>query len=228
MATFHLPDNAAKAAEEFNRQHNRTDGARVAACLIHGLGVLQESLYHRIYQDLQRAFARDSSLMPASEVKAQQSATEEIAAYQLAESAWAAVEFGCVGQPRDWFLRWLASLLWGPLGWEGKIVHRGRGYLPKTPDDRRLAFMGRLLQIVPVSRQAPLVLFRLLPLSIWIATACAFDDRATSLRLRHQQVSILPAIADCRHCHGQILKCHDPCPACGNPLWKHEWLSAVD
>jgi hypothetical protein len=228
MATCQSPNCLAEAAEEFNRHEHRADGTRVAACLANGLSILQDLFYYRIYRDVRRVLGRDSSLMPASELKAQQMATEEIAAYMIAESASAAVRHGYVGEDRDWYVRWLARLRWGQLGLDAEIVKRSRTCLSKTPDGRRLAFMDRLLQIVPESRQAPLVLFRLLPLSIGIATSCAFVDRETAARLRRQQLAVLPAIADCRQCRGQVLDCVEQCRVCGNPVWKYEWLVALD
>ena len=85
--------------------------------------------------------------------------------------------------------------------------------------------MGRVL---PESRHAPLVLFLLFPLAVQIVTASAFDDRGTASGQRRQQTAILPAITDCRQCRGQLLEFTEQCTACGNPLWKYDWLTAVD
>jgi len=50
----------------------------------------------------------------------------------------------------------------------------------------------------------------------------------TASDLRRQQVPIQPAIANCRECRGEVLQCAERCRLCGNPLWKYEWLVAVD
>jgi len=72
------------------------------------------------------------------------------------------------------------------------------------------------------------VLFRLVPLAVQIVTALAFGDRDAASQLRKQQRTILPAIADCHECRGKVLPCDRQCPTCGNPLWKYQWLVAVD
>ena len=107
-------------------------------------------------------------------------------------------------------------------------MERAKAYLAETSDQRRLAFGDALGRILRQSVQAPLVLFRLVPLAVQITTACAFGDRDTSSDLRRQQAVVLPAIMDCRECRGRLLECGKQCPACGNPLWEHEWLTAAD
>jgi hypothetical protein len=78
------------------------------------------------------------------------------------------------------------------------------------------------------AQRAPLVLFRLFPLSVRIVTAAAFNDGETAQSLHAEQLSILPAIADCSQCHGGLLKPGAKCATCGNPLWKFKWLTAID
>ncbi len=218
----------AQAAEEFNCNANRTDGAAVAACLSNGLTILRESLYLRVYEDVEKNVGRDSMLAPVSESKAEQQAIEEIELYQAAESALYAKYSDYVSQVDDWYLPWLVRLRLGERGRNEKIPERSKIYLSKSPDDRRLAFMDALARVLPESREAPLVLFRLLPLSVQIATARAFGDRVAASKLRRDQTVILPAIVDCRQCRAQVLECVEQCRACGNPLWKYEWLNAVD
>jgi len=218
----------AQAAEEFNRHENRADGAGVAACLSNGLTILRESLYLRVFEDVEKNVGRDSMLAPVSESKAEQQSIEEIEIYQAAESAIFAKHTGYIDQTNDWYLPWLARLRLGERGQNAEVLERSKLYLSKGPDDRRLAFMDALARVLPESREAPLVLFRLVPLSVHIATARAFGDRSTALKLRCEQTAILPAIADCRQCRAQVLECVEQCRACGNPLWKYEWLTAVD
>ena len=218
----------ASAAEQFNRHGNREDGAQVAGCLADGLTVLRDSLSRRLHQDVERFVGMDSMLVPVSKIRALRLAAHEIEAYQIAESTAAAAESSYVGQPEEWFLPWLVQLRLGEGSLCVEITQRARSYLSEGPDRRRLAFADKLATVLPESRRAPLVLFRLVPLSVGIATALAFGDAAAASRLRADQTAVLPAIADCRQCRGRVLPCAQQCDACGNPLWKYECLTAAD
>ena len=87
--------------------------------------------------------------------------------------------------------------------------------------------MDILLDLLPESGRAPLVLFSLVPLSVHLVTALAFGDRRRGEALRKQQQDLLPALADCRDCHGAVLANGKLCSTCGNPLWKFEWLTST-
>jgi cytochrome c553 len=228
MAARQSADWLQRAADEFDRHENRKDGVQVAGSLAGGLAFLRDSLFLRIHQDVERMLGMDSMLVPVSEIKAHWATTELIEAYEIAESTSAVIQFHYAGQEDDWYLRWLVRLRPDPLALDSDAVDRCRGYLSKTPDQRRGRFMDVLARTLPESRRAPLVLFRLFPLAIQIATALAFGDRRAAADLRRQQSSILPAITACRHCHGALLDCAEPCDACGNPLWKYEWLTTVE
>ena len=221
-------DWLAKAVEQFNRHAGRKDGAQVVHCLSNGLTILREGVYLRVHQDVELAVGRDSMLIPVSELRARQQVVEETDVYQVAESAAAAGQRGYVAAPADWYGPWLVRLRLGKAELDAKIDERVRAYQSKSPDERRLAFTDALARLLPESLEAPLVLFRLVPLAVQIATACAFGDRRTAADLRRQQTAILPAIADCRKCQGRLLECVEQCRACGNPLWKHAWLVAAD
>ena len=221
-------DRLAGAAEEFNRHEHRNDGARTAGLLAGGLTLLRDSFFLRVHHDVERAVGMDSMLMPVSEVKTKQRATEQIETYQIAESAAVASHLGYLVTADDWYLPWLARLRLGRRGPDASTLERANRYLAETSDRRRLAFSDSLGRVLPESRHAPLVLFRLFPLSIQIVTARAFGDRGTASGLRRQQTAVLPAIADCRECRGQLLEGTEPCQVCGNPLWKYEWLIAAD
>jgi hypothetical protein len=216
------------AAEEFDRHEDRRNGARVAGCLANGLAILRESLYRRVHEDVQRVVGRDSMLLPISDLKTHERATEEIEIYQAAESAVATGQYGYLHKPDEWYVPWLARLRLGQRGLDAELTERAQKYLSATADGRRLAFMRVLGQVLRESGRAPLVLFRLLPLSVHIATACAFGDHAAAADLRRQQIAILPAITDCRQCRGRVLECVEQCRACGNPLWEYEWLLVAD
>jgi len=215
-----------QAAKEFNSHTHRSDGERVAGSLNGGLSLLQDSLYSRLYDDVERIIGRDSMLMPVSELKARQATNREIAVYQIAESRAAAETIGCIGPEDHWYLRWLTALRLGESQVDAKVVDQLNNYVSKTPHQRHLAFTDVLVKVIPDSRRAPLVLFELYPLSVQIVTAMALGDHASAFELRRQQLVHQPAIGDCHSCHGQVLENGEQCQGCGNPLWKHEWLVA--
>ncbi len=216
----------AEAANEFNGRTRRSDGAGVAAALNDGLALLQDLLYCRLHGDVQRIVGKDSMLMPVSELKTQWRAKTEMALYQVVESRAAAAALGAVGADDDWYPHWLARLLLGESLVDAEALARLAEYGPKPPRERLLTFTDVLAKVLPESRQAPLVLFNLFPLSVQIATVVAFGDAARAAKLRKEQLAQQPAIGDCNVCKGRVLKTGKQCPNCGNPLWKHEWLVA--
>jgi hypothetical protein len=215
-----------EAANEFNSRTGRSDGANVAAALNVGLALLQDLLYCRLHGDVQRLVGKDSMLMPVSELKTQWLAKTEMALYQAVESSAAAVALGAVGADADWYLRWLVRLLLGESLVDAAALARLAEYGPKPSRERLLAFTDVLAKVLPESRQAPLMLFNLFPLSVQIATAVAFGDPARAADMRKEQLIKQPAFVDCGVCKGRLLKTGKQCPKCGNPLWKHEWLVA--
>jgi hypothetical protein len=100
--------------------------------------------------------------------------------------------------------------------------------LEKDDDQRRLSFSGHLEHAYPEARRAPLVLYRLFPLSVGIATALAFSAPLDANELRNQQMFWLPSIQDCHECHGAPLENGEKCRVCGNPVWSHRWLTEAD
>ena len=216
------------AVEEFNRHENRHDGEHVSGSLTGGLAILRDSLYSRVHLDVERELGTDTMLVPISEMKAEASTKTEIDLYQIAESATAVREHGYVRTDAQWYCRWLTRLRLGEAATDAETVERLDDYMSRTPDDRRLAFTDVLATVLAESTRAPLVLFRLLPLSVEIATALAFGDHTAALDARNRQTSLLPAIDYCHRCHGKVLENGEQCPGCGNPLWKFEWLTAAD
>jgi hypothetical protein len=221
-------DRLAEAGEQFNRSEGRKDGAKVASRLSDGLTILRESLYLRIHEDVEKHIGRDSMLSPVSEIKAQRLVITEIEIYQAVESTIGAKQAGYVKRAEDWYLPWLLWFRLGERGQSPEAKDRGNLYLSKGPDERRLAFMDVLAHALPESRKTPLVLFQLLPLAVRIATAIAFGDQVAAQGLRKEQAAILPAVADCRQCRGQVLDSAEQCRTCGNPLWKFQWLTMAD
>jgi hypothetical protein len=218
----------ARAAEEFNRHEHREDGAQAAGSLAGGLDVLRESLYFRVHLDVQQVGGVDSMLIPVSKLNAQQQARTEIELFEVAESAATVRECGYVATSDDWYLQWLARLRLGDACDAAKHVQRLEDYLGKTPDERRLAFIDVLAEVLPYSRRAPLVLFQLAPLAVRIVTALAFGDHTRAREARNTQARHLPAIHYCRRCQGEVLENGERCEQCGNPLWDFKWLTATD
>ena len=215
-----------QAAEEFNRHTRRSDGDRVAGSLNSGLSLLQDSLYLRLCDDVERISGRDSMLVPVSVLKTRQATRTEIGLFQIAESRAIAGKLSGLGPEADWYLPWLARLRLGEAQVDAKAIEQLSNYVSQTPHERQLAFSNVLAKVLPDSRRAPLILFELFPLSIQIVTAMALGDHAGAFELRRQQLVQQPAIGDCHACHGQVLENGEQCQECGNPLWKHEWLIA--
>ncbi len=214
-------------SEELQRQTHRRDSAQVVASLDSGLSVLCSLLYGRLHYDVERIVGTDSMLMPLSEPKTQHATKAQIELYQVVESV-AAVRQRQYVRSADWYLDWLARFRLAELASSPKAQAEIATYLGMNPDSRRLAFSDALMQVLPESRKAPMVLFQLVPLAIQIVTAMAFGDRSAAAELRRQQTGILPAIADCHACHGAVLNNGDICNQCSNPVWTYRWLTVAD
>jgi hypothetical protein len=217
-----------RAAKEFDRHEGRRDGAQVAGSLAGGFDVLRDALHFRVHLDVQEVVGVDSMFLPVSKIDAQRRARTEIELYEVAESAATVRECGYVGTADDWYLQWLARLKLGDACDAPDHIARLEDYLGKTSDQRRLAFTDVLADVLPDSRRAPLVLFRLLPLAIRIVTALAFGDHVRAREARNDQAAHLPAIRYCRRCRGEVLENGEQCEQCGNPLWQYKWLTATD
>jgi len=219
--------SAAVAVEEFNRQAKRTDGARVAASLTDGMNLLRATLLERIHGDVEKLQGVDSMLMPLSELKTRQQTNLETDLYQVAESVLAVRAGGYLPAADAWFPRWLLRLRFESAGIE-TLAARVEEYSGLSADARRLKFTDVLAHVVPESRRAPLILFRLFPLAVQIVTQAAWGDLPAAGRTRKQQWLALPAIGDCHQCRGRVLDNGQQCAECGNPLWKSQLLTATD
>ena len=122
--------------------------------------------------------------MPVSELKTQWSAKTEMALFQIVESRTAAAGLGVVAPDAGWYLHWLARLLLGESLVDAGALARLAEYGPQPPRERLLAFTDVLAKVLPESRQAPLVLFNLFPLSVQLATATALGNAARAAALR--------------------------------------------
>jgi hypothetical protein len=221
------PGRREEAARLLNERESRQDGVRVANSLSDGLSTLRNLLFTRIHQDVELKIGVDSMLLPVSPLKSEQAAKLEIELFEIAESASRAQARGYV-KDRDWYLPWLSRLRLGADAEDSRVALRLKRYLEKDDDARRLSFSGHLEHAYPEARRAPLVLYRLFPLSVGIATALAFGAPLDANELRNQQMFWLPSIQDCHECHGSPLENGEKCRVCGNPVWTHRWLTVAD
>ncbi len=223
-----LGNRLAAAAAEFDSHQNRNDGMLVAERLAEGLEMLRDSLYLRLHIDVERAVRKDSMLMPVSEEKAENSTKLETELFQIAVSTATAEANGYANTADHWYGRWLTGLQLGEAYPGEHVAKRLAFYAAKGADQKRLVFTDVLARTLPESRRAPLVMFRLMPLSAEIVTALAFGHRQHAVQVRQRQLAELPAINDCRQCHGELLENGQQRPNCGNPMWKFPWLVAAD
>ncbi len=227
MSTGGTHPAAVKAATELDRHEGRSDGTEIAHRLAKNLTSLRESLLRRVLTP-DKSVSQDSMLLPVSKLKAQQHASEEVEAFMIAESADAVRLFKLVKKAGPWYADWLTAMRldsWNPLG---DVPERIAGYLKKPSDERRLQFSNLLVEAIPEARRAPLVLFRLLPTAVHVATILAFGDSAAAAKVRADQIKILPSIAYCQQCHGELFADGKECTTCGNPLWNQQWLCEID
>jgi hypothetical protein len=228
METEESVQRRQQAIEEFNRHERRGDGPRVAGSLAGGLTLLRDLLYVRFHDDVELRVGMDSMLSPVSVEKTAKTTKLEIELFQVAVSAIAVRQQDYVSSDDDWYLGWLTRFRLGRLAEDPRVAKRLSLYLTAAPDRQRLSFTNVMSGVLAESRRAPLVLFRLFPHAVQVATALAFEDHVLSDAGREQQVHLLPSIRDCHHCRGKLLDNGEECRLCGNPLWKFEWLTAAD
>ncbi len=222
-----LSDRRHLLASEFNTRQQQTHGEPIADSLSVGLATLRDLLYTRIQADVVSQLGFDSLIAPISQMQSEQQAKTEITLYQVAESTLMATSEEWVSEPR-WYADWLARLCFDTDYMDPRLTARIAAYLRREDDQRRQAFVRVLQRASPDTARAPLILFRLMPLAIRIATAVAFGRIVEAAELRNGQLAWLPAIADCYACHGRPLDNGEQCSQCGNPLWKYHWLLATD
>jgi hypothetical protein len=216
----------ADAAVEFDRHLQRADGQRVAGILTDGYNTLRELFLARVSVDPEQEVGMDSMLSPVSMLKAEARAKAEIDIFMVAEACDAARDRRHVPDIDGWFQPWLTRLRLGEFGDNDAVAQRLEHYRGCSADDRRKAFVMVLERTMPSARQAPLIVYRLLPIAVSIATALAFNDLPSAKDGRKRQIALLPGIADCHDCHGGLLETGEKCRNCGNPMWKYEWLTA--
>jgi hypothetical protein len=227
MNAQEIVSRCSTAAEEFDRHEHRSDGLQVIESLCGGLTLIRDAVYARVHADVERRMGMDSMIFPLSEEKSERTTKLEIEIYQVVVAAGAAQAKGYVSGG-NWFRDWLAELRLGHVEDDSRAARRMSYYFSKSAGDQRLAFGNILATALPEASRAPLVLLRLLPAAVQIAAALSFGRSADAQQWRHEQVEILPSIADCCRCHGKLLENGEQCSMCGNPLWTYEWLTNAD
>jgi hypothetical protein len=227
MNAQEIVNRCSAAAEEFDHHEHRSDGLQVIEGLCGGLTLVRDAVYARIHADVERRVGMDSMIFPLSEEKSERTTKQEIEIYQIVVAAGAAQAKGYVADG-EWFRDWLAQLRMGHVDANSRAARRFSYYVGKPVNDQRLAFGNILATALPEAGRAPLVLLRLVPAAVQIATALAFGKSADALQWRHEQTEILPSIPDCYRCRGKLLENGEQCTMCGNPLWTYEWLTNTD
>jgi hypothetical protein len=221
------PDSSFHAAvQEFVAHTQRNDATRIVASLTAGLDRLAVLMIDRVATEPEMKFGVDSMIMPRMVLSGHVAAGLEIELFQAVESADAAHKSRYLPETDDWYLRWLAKARLPDRCHEPAVIARLAVYRAKPSAARRLAFETALDRALPQAVRAPVVLYRLFPLAIEIATAIAFDDVPTAEVARKRQLEVLANLADCQACHGHLLDNGEECRQCGNPLWKFDWLTA--
>jgi hypothetical protein len=216
----------AAAAAQLSKQEPNLSAEQVTNSLVYGLNTLRKLLYDRIHRDVEANVGHDSMLLPVSAERSERLARNEIESFQVSVAAMMVRERQYVSCDAKWFVSWLAQLrLYDDVN-DTKWRRRIRHYLAMTDDELRLSFSRNLENVFPEARLAPLILYRLFPLSIRIVTAVAFGNHLDAADLRNRQTFWLPAIGDCTECHGRPLDNGDECSICGNPVWAYHWLCA--
>lgn len=228
METEELSKRCIEATDDFNRHEKRDDGVNVSSSLAGGLSLLRELFFARIHDDVEKRLGSDSMFAPVSEKKTQKLTRLEIEIYEIVVSEATVRQRHYIKSTDDWYLDWLCRFRLGTLHGDPRVTGRIVFYRGKPPHEQQLAFTNVLTNVLSESERAPLVVFPLLPLAVEITTSLAMRDHAATQELRQRQVALLPAILHCHQCHGRVLENGESCRACGNPLWKYEWLTAVD
>ncbi|MEX2185912.1 MAG: hypothetical protein WD875_03920 [Pirellulales bacterium] len=222
------------AVAEFDEHEGRRDGEAVVARLDDASALLADRVFTRIHGDVEKNIGIDSFYNPLSEAKAESRAKAEVDAFFACEAALFAEEREYVrggdrggnGGGDGWCQTWIAALVVDESALGIPAAQRLASYRDKSADDRRRGFSLVLERAFPEATRAPLVIYRLLPLAIRLATAQAFERADHAQAQRDRQLVLLPSILDCTTCNGAVLPSGTACDRCGNPFWKYELLTA--
>jgi hypothetical protein len=228
LATEDRTRRRTDASDALLQQAGRNDSTAIVLRLDDGLSYLRNTLYTRIHTDVERSFGEDSMLVPLANDRSEQRTKGEIELFMISEVIDEAGEASFLDVPADWLRRWLMELRLGEKQDRPLVAERLEYYQSQEDKRRHLAFSTILERTFPEARRVPLVLYKLFPLAVRVATAVAFGDSLRAGELRNRQLSILPSIADCRSCHGGLVDVDDSCRECGNPLWTIRWMTEMD
>ncbi len=215
------------AVEKFSVLSHRSDAPQIVARLDDGLALLRNLLYTRLQADVEQDFGRDSMLMPLSHAVTEHNVKGEIEAFMVAEVMDELVESADLPRPAE-NRQWLLELRLASRQDRPALEARADHYLLLKSRDRQLEFSDMLEELVREARLVPLVLYQLFPLAVRAAAALAFGDHLRGGEIRSRQASLLPAITDCRNCHGRLMEVDETCRECGNPIWTIRWMTHAD
>jgi hypothetical protein len=218
-----------RAVEAFNHHEQREDGGRVANSLADGLTQLREAFFKRVHDDVEKFYGMDSMLAALPSADTEDRVRGEIEIFQIVETATVATTRHYVHEDSSqrWFLDWLLELRLGETAQGDGVQQRIAHYLSKPPEKRGRSFLRAVDRQCPEASRAPLIIYRLYPLAIAVATSIAFSDSFGAAEVRNSQIKLLPEIADCQECHGRPIENGESCTVCGNPLWTYKWLTAA-
>ncbi len=225
-----IQDRRDHAQAELSQHVSAVNSSDTAGNLLNGLTTLRKLLLTRLHCDVEAEFGVDSALAPATAAEAvreMRHAAEEIEAYSLVLVIAEVARSGYAKGDLEWFRDWLLRLRCGD-DVDSSLVARLQQYDQLNDAQRRRMFSSFLEQALPEATKAPLIIYRLFPRAVRIVTALAFGDALRAREIRGEQISFLPVIGDCHHCHGLPLENGETCVECGNPLWKIRWLNATE
>ncbi len=206
---------------------HRPDASQIVARLDDGLSLLRNLLYTRIQTDVQRSFGMDSMLMPISRSQTEYEVKGEMEAFVVAEVLDEMAREAILPFPAE-NRTWLFDFRLADRTDRDILEDRADHYLFLQNRERQLEFSDRLEEQVREARLVPLVLYQLFPLAVRCAAALSMGDHFRGGEIRNRQMAILPAIADCRYCHGRLMEVDESCRECGNPVWTIRWMTEAD
>ena len=211
-------DRLEHAQAELTRHHGGVNSSEIVESLWAGLTTLRKLFLARLHPGF------DSLTEAKREFR---HAAAEIEIYSLLVVVAEAEHSGYTKGDLTWFRDWLLRLSWGDEIDSATLEHF-QSYEHHSDGERRRMFASSLEQALPEATAAPLIIYRLYPRAVRIATAVAFGDAPRAREVRSEQISYLPVIGDCHQCHGRPLENGEICPDCSNPLWKTAWLNATE
>jgi len=219
-----------RAQAELTLHRAGVNSSAIVGSLWTGLNTLRKLFLARLHQEIESHFGVDSVWAPLRLLEAKREfrrAAEEIEIYTLIVVVAETEHSGYTNGEIDWFRDWLLRLRWGD-EIKRATLERMQSYEKHSDGERRRMFASFLEQAIAEATKAPLIIYRLYPRAVRIATALAFEDTMRAREVRSEQMSYLPVIGDCHQCHGRLLENGEICPDCGNPLWKTDWLCATE